>query len=128
MVIYLVASEAASRFERWGDVSLCMRRASTVALLRFCRPPFPNIVMRLLQPVLTQTNHPDACAQVCLALSEVWVGLDLLAESHAIQQKAKLPSPPPIVGSGGETAEDPSGVLQDLLYASISLGALTSHS
>lgn len=87
MVIYLVASEAASRFERWGDVSLCMRRASTV----------------------------------CFALSEVWVGLDLLAESHVIQQKAKLP-PPPTVGSGGETAEDPSGVLQDLLYASIALG------
>jgi hypothetical protein len=61
-------------------------------------------------------------------LSEVWVGLDLLAESHVIQQKAKLPSPPPTVGSGGETAEDPSGVLQDLLYASIALGALITHS
>lgn len=61
-------------------------------------------------------------------MSEVWVGLDLLAESHVIQQRAKLPSPPPTVGSGGETAEDPSGVLQDLLYAAIALGALITHS
>lgn len=64
MVIYLVASEVASRFERWGDVSLCMRRASTVLPSPPLSPPPPIQYRDATVAARADANEPYGCVRL----------------------------------------------------------------
>jgi hypothetical protein len=70
---------------------------------------------------LTRPSLDGRCVQVCFALSNMWLGLDYLAEAYAMQLKAIDSSSPT---SSHVSDDSNSAVLFDLLYASISLGML----
>lgn len=53
-------------------------------------------------------------AQLSFALWEVWLGLDMLAESYALLHPRESPEPNDVA--------DAEGTLADLLYASLMLG------
>jgi hypothetical protein len=54
---------------------------------------------------------------VCFALSEVWLGLDFLAEAYAMTRRANHEEGEPNGAEGGG-----GDMLFDLLYASVALG------